>query len=123
VIRRGFWLMTGAVTGNYGYRRVSAVGRRVAATLSPGRSAALGPGRSAALSAGRSAALSPGGSAALGPRGRASRGPLTAGRLAREAFRFARDVREGMALYSARHDAPAGSTLTTDHEAQPEDGR
>jgi hypothetical protein len=115
VIRRGFWLMTGAVTGIYGYRRVSAVGRRVAATLSPGRSAALGPGRSAALS--------PGGSAALGPRGRASRGPLTAGRLAREAFRFARDVREGMALYSARHDAPAGSTLTTDHEAQPEDGR
>jgi hypothetical protein len=83
--------MTGAVTGIYGYRRVSAVGRRVSATLSPG--------------------------ASQGNRARRRR------RVARETYRFARDVREGMKLYMARHDAPAGSTLTTDHEAQPEDGR
>ena len=29
-------------------------------------------------------------------------------------FRFTRDVREGMALYTDRHSAPAGSTLSTD---------
>jgi hypothetical protein len=102
VIRRGFWLMTGAVTGIYGYRRVAAVGRRVSATLTPG--AGLGPANRQS-----------------GRRPRAN--TLSAGRLARETFRFARDVREGMELYMTRHDAPAGSTLTTDHEAQPEDGR
>ena len=84
--------MTGAAAGIYGYRRVSAVGRRVSATLSPG-----GPAK-------RRPAISP-------------------GRMAREAFRFTRDVREGMELYTAGHSAPAGSTLSTDHEAQPEDGR
>jgi hypothetical protein len=34
MIRRGFWLTAGAVTGIYGYRRVSALGRRVSGTLS-----------------------------------------------------------------------------------------
>jgi hypothetical protein len=92
MIRRGFWLMTGAVAGVYGYRRVSAVGRRVSATLRPGGSVAGRP------------AVSP-------------------ARMAREAFRFTRDVREGMELYRLNHSVPAGSTLTTDREAQPEDGR
>jgi hypothetical protein len=101
MIRRGFWLMTGAVAGIYGYRRVTAVGRRVSASLN--------------------ASLNPAGP----PRRRTA---VTPGRMAREAFRFARDVREGMELYTARHDPPAGSTVTTDqkvtdHEAQPEDGR
>jgi hypothetical protein len=32
VIRRGFWLTTGAVTGIVAYRRVSAVGRRLSAS-------------------------------------------------------------------------------------------
>ena len=36
MIRRGFWLTAGAVTGIYGYRRVSAVGRRLSASLTPG---------------------------------------------------------------------------------------
>jgi hypothetical protein len=88
--------MTGAVTGIYGYRRVSAVGRRVSATLSPGGSS---------------------------PRGRQGSRAKRKKHMARQAYRFARDVREGMKLYLARHDAPAGSTLTTDHVAQPEDGR
>ena len=33
MIRRGFWLAAGAVTGIYGYRRVSALGRRLSGTL------------------------------------------------------------------------------------------
>ena len=97
MIRRGFWLVTGAVTGIYGYRRVAAVGRRVSATLAP--------------------------RPALGPKPALGHKPAL-GRGAKEAFRFARDVREGMELYLARHDKPAGSTLTTDHDLhQPEDGR
>jgi hypothetical protein len=103
MIRRGFWLTAGAVTGIYGYRRVSAVGRRLSGTLN--RS---GPG----------------------PR-RAHRGAVA---LTFQTYRFTRDVREGMELYLARHGAPAGSTLSTDralstgrslstnHDAQPEDG-
>jgi hypothetical protein len=98
MIRRGFWLMTGAVAGVYGYRRVSAVGRRVSATLSPGGNPA------------------------------ARRRRVTARRVAREAFRFTRDVREGMQLYRLEHGAPAGAVRATeqrntDSEAQPEDGR
>ena len=111
MIRRGFWLTAGAVSGIWGYRRVAAVGRRVSASLTPGGTLKLtdtraGP-RTASLTASR----------------RARRGVVT---LARETYRFTRDVREGMELYTARHPAPAGSTLstdrTTDHDAQTEDG-
>ena len=106
MIRRGFWLAAGAVTGIYGYRRVSAVGRRLSASLTPG------------TSAGTSAGASPGASGtSLTPRARA--GML---RLARETYRFTRDVREGMELYWLAHAAPAGSALSTDHDTQPEDG-
>jgi hypothetical protein len=98
VIRRGFWLVTGAVTGIYGYRRVAAVGRRVSASLTTGGTTS--------------------------PPSRENRRPaITPGRVAIGAFRFARDVREGMDLYMSRHHRPEGPTLTTDHEAQPEDGR
>jgi hypothetical protein len=119
VIRRGFWLTAGAVTGIYGYRRVSAAGRRLSASLEP---------------AGHRA------SAAIGPRlareaGLGRRGVV---RLARETYRFSRDVRDGMDLYLARHPATAGSTtlradgtlstdrtLTTDRSMnfEPEDGQ
>ena len=44
MIRRGFWLTAGAVTGVYGYRRVSALGRRLSASLNPASS--LNPGNS-----------------------------------------------------------------------------
>jgi len=98
MIRRGFWLAAGAVTGIYGYRRVSAVGRRLSASLTPGTR----PGASGT---------------SLTPRARA--GML---RLARETYRFTRDVREGMELYWLAHAAPAGSALSTDHDTQPEDG-
>ena len=98
MIRRGFWLAAGAVTGIYGYRRVSAVGRRLSASLTPGTR----PGASGT---------------SLTPRARA--GML---RLARETYRFTRDVREGMELYWLAHAAPAGSALSTDHDIRPEDG-
>ena len=90
MIRRGFWLTAGAVTGIYGYRRVSAVGRRLSASLTPGTR----PGASGT---------------SLTPRARA--GML---RLARETYRFTRDVREGMDLYMARHPGRPGPTLGAD---------
>ena len=111
MIRRGFWLTAGAVSGIWGYRRVAAVGRRVSASLAPGGTLKLTDTRADARSASRTASR------------RASCGAVT---LARETYRFTRDVREGMELYMARHPAPAGSTLstdrTTDHDAQTEDG-
>ena len=107
MIRRGFWLTAGAVSGIWGYRRVAAAGRRVSASLTPGGTLKLTDARAGTRSASR----------------RASRGAVT---LARETYRFTRDVREGMELYMARRPAPAGSTLstdrTTDHDAQSEDG-
>jgi hypothetical protein len=101
MMRRGFWLTVGAVSGIYGYRRVSAVGRRPSASLTPGANQAF-TARQAV---------------------NARRGAL---RLARETYRFTHDVREGMDLYRLGHSAPAGSTLSTDrsadHDVRPEDG-
>ena len=130
MIRRGFWLTTGAVAGIMGYRRVSAVGRRLSASLNPGtgtESSRVGTGTAAR------AALISGSALARGGRltGRGAVG------LAAETFRFARDVREGMELYSARHRERAGSTtlgardheppelerLRTYHDLRPKDGR
>jgi len=88
MIRRGFWLTAGAVAGIYGYRRMSAVGRRLSASLNPASP------RTGKVSAARPGAIA----------------------VARETFRFTRDVREGMELYRARHSVPAGSTLSTDRE-------
>ena len=107
MIRRGFWLTAGAVTGIWGYRRVAAAGLRVSASLTPGGTVKLADTRAGTRTASR----------------RARRGAIA---LTRESYRFSRDVREGMELYMARHPAPAGSTLstdrTTDHDAHPEDG-
>ena len=95
MIRRGFWLTAGAVTGIWGYRRVAAAGRRLSASLTPGGSLKLAdPSTRARLTSGQ-----------------ARRGAVA---LARETYHFTRDVREGMELYMARHQAPAGSTLSTD---------
>jgi hypothetical protein len=119
MIRRGFWLTAGAVTGIYGYRRVAAAGRRLSATLTPGR---LAPERTLESTL----ELARAGARARSTGRRARRGAIAA---ARETYRFTRDVREGMELYRRAHPAPAGSTLATsqtrsanrtDHE--PEDG-
>ncbi len=104
MIRRGFWLAAGAVTGIYGYRRVSAVGRRLSASLNPAEPAAALPQGARSAQSARSARRAQ--SARLARRGR--RGAIG---VARETYRFTRDVREGMDLYMARHSAPAGSTL------------
>ena len=107
MIRRGFWLTAGAVTGIWGYRRVAAAGRRVSASLSSGETLKPADTRAGTRIAGQ----------------RARRG---AAALAIQTYRFTRDVREGMELYTARHPAPAGSTLSTDrspdHDVLPEDG-
>jgi hypothetical protein len=123
MIRRGFWLTAGAVTGIYGYRRVAAAGRRLSATLTPGRLAPEGT-RERRLEG--TLELARAGARARTAGRRARRGAIAA---ARETYRFTRDVREGMELYRRAHPAPAGSTLSTsqtrsanrtDHE--PEDG-
>ena len=131
MIRRGFWLTAGAVTGIYGYRRVAAAGRRLSATLTPGR---LAPERTREGTCERTLESRLEGTLELARAGarartagrRARRGAIAA---ARETYRFTRDVREGMELYRRAHPAPAGSNLSTsqtrsanrtDHE--PEDG-
>ena len=116
MIRRGFWLAAGAVTGIYGYRRVSALGRRLSATLNPAE-----PGAALTQSArlAQQARLAQGAGLAQGTR-LARRGSRGAIGLARETYRFTRDVREGMDLYMARHHAAAGSTLSADRSADHE---
>ena len=118
MIRRGFWLTAGAVTGIYGYRRVSAIGQRLSASLAP--EARLAPGTSPRTAGPRPA--SPWAGPAFSVR-QARRGAL---RLARETYRFTRDVRDGMEVYRLAHPEPAGSTVSadrsTDHDVRPEDG-
>ena len=53
MIRRGFWLTAGAVTGIVAYRRASAVGRQIAGRLNLGPS--LDAAGSRAATAGRAA--------------------------------------------------------------------
>jgi hypothetical protein len=107
VIRRGFWLTTGAVTGIVAYRRVSAVGRRVSASLNPGASP-----KAVGLTAETSARSAK-------PLFSVRSTRRTTIRAARETYRFTRDVREGMELYMARHSAPESPTLGTNQDAQP----
>ena len=117
MIRRGFWLSAGVVTGIYGYRRVSALGRRLSASLNPAAPAQQADRAGLARGA-RGAGLAPGARSAR----RGHRGVIHA---ARETYRFTRDVREGMDLYTARHSRSAGSTESTDHESttyEPKDG-
>jgi hypothetical protein len=123
MIRRGFWLTAGAVTGIYGYRRASAVGRRLSGRLTRNGPASPGKLASPGGPANPGSLASPGTRGSPGIRRRPTR-PGAVG-LAIQAVRFTRDVREGMELYMARHSAPAGSTLMTDHDhdAQLEDGR
>jgi hypothetical protein len=120
VIRRGFWLAVGAATGIYGYRRVSAAGRRLSASLNPAslnpaslNPASLDPAGTGAAQAGAAQA----GAAQIVRQGR-----RTVLRAARETYRFTRDVREGMDLYMARHSEPPDSTLDTNHDPRPKDG-
>jgi len=128
VIRRGFWLTVGAVAGIAGYRRASAVGRRVSGGLTRGGAPIL-DGHSPA-------GHSPAKPSRHGLDGYSPNGPSLNGRsLARQAIGFARDVREGMDLYMVRHSPPERPTLgardlpparrrsiPTNHDPRPKDG-
>ena len=107
MIRRGFWLAVGATGGIMGYRRVSSLGRRLSATLSP---AAPREGAEQPAGGQTTAGASRGGRPPLS--GRARRG-LVRGtiRFTRDARMFSRDVREGMDLYMVRHRAQGSPTL------------
>ena len=117
MIRRGFWLTTGAVTGVVAYRRVSAVGRRLSGRLNLGTNPqAIGRTAGTSLRAGTGAGQPK-------PLFSVRRTRPTAIRATRETYRFTRDVREGMELYMARHSGSAGptpSTLRTNQDAQPQ---
>jgi hypothetical protein len=87
MIRRMLWLIVGAVLGVAGYRRVSRLARTVA----------VGGRRAAA-------------------RARGEAGGSRMGGWAQRAALFARDVRDGMELYSDRHPGLTGRTLDHDHD-------
>jgi hypothetical protein len=93
MIRRGFWLATGAVLGVTGYRRAT----RVASMLSAPRSRALAP------PVPRPRAVPSGGKTAI----RVLRSSATG---AVAAAGFVRDVRAGMAEYRELHRAAPGRT-------------
>jgi hypothetical protein len=120
VIRRGFWLTVGAVAGIAGYRRVSAVGRRVSGRLTGGGTPSLDKHSLDKPSLDKPSL---------------DKHSLDGPKLAAQAIRFARDVREGMDLYMARHSPPEGPTLgarelppargrsrLTHHDPRPKDG-
>jgi hypothetical protein len=87
MIRRLFWMIAGALLGVTGYRRVS----RLARAVTVGGRFGAAPGR---------------------PRGRGLMpGDRTHSGWARSAALFARDVRDGMELYTDRHAQLAGRTL------------
>jgi hypothetical protein len=135
VIRRGFWLTVGAVAGIAGYRRASALGRRVSGRLTPGAAPSLGRHSLGRHSLGRHSLNRP---SLNGPN---TNGPSLNGHrlngpgLAKQTIGFARDVREGMDLYMARHSPLEGPTLgardlpparrrsiPTNHDPRPKDG-
>lgn len=103
MIRRAFWLGAGATAGIMGYRRVSALGRRLSATVTPGAQATMRPPRPRRPIA-RTAARS-----AFG--------------MARETVRFTRDVREGMDLYTARQNRDEPANENHQNENNKKDGR
>jgi hypothetical protein len=90
LIRRLFWMIAGALLGVTGYRRVSRLARAVAV----GRRRGAAPGRPRGLD--------------LGSR---THGDRTHRYGARSVALFARDVRDGMELYTDRHPRLAGRTL------------
>jgi len=87
MIRRAFWLGVGAAGGIMGYRRATALGRRIA-----GNGGATRTTTRMTTAAGRGWV----------------RGAI---RASRDARAFSRDVREGMDLYMARRPRAADHTL------------
>jgi hypothetical protein len=104
MIRRGFWLVLGAILGVGGYRRVT----RLAHALVPG---ARGPQPGAGALARRPELTGR----------RVLAGAARAGRSAAEGAAFVRDVREGMAEYLDRAGQETGAAPGS-QQGQPEPG-
>ena len=106
MIRRGFWLVTGAVLGVTGYRKASQLARAVAPASRPAPAGVLAlapqPLRARRLVTSR----------------QVLRGAARAGRSAAEGAAFARDVRDGMAEYLDRHQPGSGRTLESQQGRQ-----
>jgi hypothetical protein len=92
MIRRLFWMIAGALLGVTGYRRVSRLARAVAVGRRRGEARGRPRGRDL-------------------PRGNRAHGDRTHRYGARTVALFARDVRDGMELYTDRHPRLAGRTL------------
>jgi hypothetical protein len=118
MMRRGFWLVTGAVLGVTGYRKATRLARTISGAPVPSRSLPPGPravraGPRAARGAPRAvpSASLPVSAAprAVPPASRAL--GLAALRQVRSAASFARDVRDGMADYRDLHGGQLGRSL------------
>lgn len=107
MIRRGFWLVTGAVLGVTGYRKASQLAQAVgpASRPAPAGVLALAP---QPLRARRRLLTSR----------QVLRGAARAGRSAAEGAAFARDVRDGVAEYLDRHGPGSGRTLESQQGRQ-----
>jgi hypothetical protein len=106
VIRRGFWLLTGAALGVTGYRRAVRLARIV---IPEGRGGAAG--RRQPVPAGRVVLRPP----QLTGR-RMLAGAAMAGRGAAEGAAFVRDVRDGMAEYLDRQHGQARRSLESQQD-------
>jgi len=116
MIRRGFWLATGAVLGVTGYRKASRLTRTLTGQGRPGRSGSvLGPMARGVLAARSQPRLSLPGRAATRPGGAVTRPGGAARAIAgtASAAGFVRDVRDGMAEYWDLHRGELDRTLGT----------
>jgi hypothetical protein len=105
MIRRGFWLVTGAAIGVTGYRRANRLARSFFPARPAGAVAPAGAARPPVIT-GRSVLAA----------------AAAAGRGTAQGIAFARDVRDGMAEYLDRQGPQAGRTLDSQRGA-PQPGR
>jgi hypothetical protein len=118
VIRRGFWLATGAVLGVAGYRKAARLARTI--TASPAAPPALTtPGRAVSRSRSiRSRAIQP---RAIPSRAAHARDAVPVTHRIQAAVGFARDVRDGMAEYRDLHPRQLGRRLGSRSSGPPDD--
>ena len=107
MIRRGFWLATGAVLGITGYRRATRVVRALTGQAQPTRPPAVLPTAARASIVARQTRLALPARPATRPGGRAASVVATAA----SAAGFVRDVRQGMAEYWDLHRSELDRTL------------
>src|SRR5258708_25888840 len=106
VIRRGFWLVTGAVLGVTGYRRASRLGRVLTGQARDGGVLPAGPRPPGAIGVRWRSPLA----LTMRTPARAAPVPRPADRIA-SAAGFVRDVQEGMAEYWDLHRGDEGRNL------------